>query len=190
MYYIGNFTYTLNIWLKSNLVHHILALLEVQKLNICMQESWKKEDKYLCVIHSLFHNRLWFRNFFIVTGFCLFAKVKEAVHFLWSISEHANAFAGVCAQRVFVCVKPDQGDGSLAFYLRLSLSLSLARSPAATFALVQSNGERSNQTTRGPHSSSYLSPLLLLFEPGWVCLQWKNIRQLRRTPILLRIDPL
>jgi len=101
-------------------------------------------------------------HFFIVTGFvCL--QVTEAVHFLWRISEHANAFAGVCArERVFVCVKPDQGDGSLAFYLRLSL----ARSPAATFALAQSNGERSNQTTRGPHSSSYLSPLLLLFEPG------------------------
>jgi hypothetical protein len=38
------------------------------------------------------------------------------VHFLWSILGHANAFAGARA-REFMCVKPDQGDGSLAFYL-------------------------------------------------------------------------
>lgn len=95
----------------------------------------------------------------------------------------------VCA-RESVCVRKTGPGRRKSRLLSAALSRSLAHSPAATFALAQSNGERSNQTIRGPHSSSYLSPLLLLFEPGWVCLQWKNIRQPRRTPILLRIDPL
>lgn len=103
---------------------------------------------------------------FVVTGFvCL--QVTEAVHFFYGAFRSMQMPLPVCTRECLCGYNRTRVTEVSPFICgALSHSLTHSRSPAATFALAQSNGERSNQTTRGPHSSSYLSPLLLLFEPG------------------------